>query len=439
MTTGTHVGSLLFSSFLSSPNKRSLCTVEVQVSPFASSFKLHQRPEITVGEHLAHHARDAFGPHPFAAELSKGQVASLLPEYFAMSQAFPYLQAGSQKDLIFDAINRNRGLPRDIELTSVVANFICWDETGGHGRVLQGGNAALPDILDTENFHSKLLRKDASRLLGQAIKPNYGTATRRYLRALYHGLSSRDPIVRCAYMVAFELHAAEMIQSLWTTIVGIFDARSDDLEYFRIHVGGEDPAEKYHGEMTSRLISELVPVDCVNRFSEEFDRAYQLNLEWCRNLVRTQSLDENDQAEVDHRGRCHCGSVKFYVRAPEEISAVKCNCSICQMSGFLHLLVPDDKLAIECGEELLTTYQFNTNIARHTFCRVCGVKPFYRPRSNPSGFSVNVRCLDRTTIKGIRMVEFDGENWEREISSMQEDLEDALKPQLLSEAERRAQ
>ncbi|WP_347337136.1 GFA family protein, partial [Bradyrhizobium lablabi] len=386
-----------------------------------SSSKLDQPSEIPVGEHLARRARDLHGAHPFAAEISKDQVASLLPGYFAMSQAFPYLQAGSQKDLVFEAMHRNRGLPKDVELTSVVANFICWDETGGHSRVLQGGNAALPSILDTENFHSKLFRRDASRLLGRAIQPNYSTRTSRYLRALYHGLSSRDAIVRCAHMVAFELHAAEMIQALWTTLVKTFDARSDDLEYFQAHVGGEDPAEKYHGEMTTRLISELVPADCNNRFLDEFDRAYGLSLEWCRNLVGSYSPHGNSGAEVEHSGRCHCGSVKFYVRAPAEISAVKCNCSICQMSGFVHMLVADDKLRIECGENLLTTYQFNKNIARHTFCRVCGVKPFYRPRSNPSGFSVNVRCLDKTTIESIKVEDFDGENWDLAIRSLHAD------------------
>ncbi len=387
----------------------------------ASPSKLQQPSEIPVGEHLASRARALLGPHPFAAEMSKDRVASLLPEYLAMSQAFPYLQAGSQKDLIFDAIHRNRDLPRDVELTSVVANFICWDETGGHSRVLQGGNAALPSILNTENFHSKLFKRDAWRLLGRAVQPNYSATTSRYLRALYHGLSSRDPIMRCAYMVAFELHAAAMIQALWTTLVRTFDARSNDLEYFQLHVGGEDPAEKYHGEMTSRLISELVPADCNSRFLDEFDRAYGLSLEWCRNLVGIDSLDGDDQPEVEHSGRCHCGSVKFYVRAPAEISAVKCNCSICEMSGFLHMLVADDKLRIECGEELLTTYQFNKNIARHTFCRVCGIKPFYRPRSNPSGFSVNVRCLDGATIESIRIDDFDGENWDLAIRSLQAD------------------
>ncbi|BBC02307.1 hypothetical protein BE61_77700 [Bradyrhizobium elkanii USDA 61] len=400
-----------------------LSTVRIQMRPSQASQVQLDRPSQIVCEYLTEQARNLFGLHPFAAEMSKRQVASLLPEYLAMSQAFPYLQAGSQKDLIFDAMRRNRDLPRDVELTSVVANFICWDETGGYGRVLRGGKTALPDILATEDFHSNLLRKDASRLLGRTIQPNYSATTKRYLHSLYAGLSAKDPVVRCAYMVAFELHAAEMIQSLWTTLVKTFDAQSDDLEYFRTHVGGVDPAEKYHGEMTTRLIREVVPADGNRRFLDEFDRAYRLSLQWCRDLLQTVSIEEDGLAEIEHHGGCHCGAVKFYVRAPRELSAVRCNCSICQMSGFLHLLVSGDKLRIECGEEFLNTYQFNKNIARHTFCRICGVKPFYRPRSNPTGFSVNIRCLDKRTIENITIEEFDGEHWEEAFRPTREDWE----------------
>ncbi|MGY3560276.1 hypothetical protein ACVWXP_003545 [Bradyrhizobium sp. USDA 4463] len=376
-----------------------------------------QAPRISC-EYLTERARAVFGPHPFAAQMSEDQVAGLLPEYLAMSQAFPYLQAGSQRELIFDAMRHNRDITRDVELTSVVGNFICWDETGGHGRILQGGKSALPDILLTEKFHSNLLRKDASQLLGRAIVPNYSFRTRKYLHSLYDGLSSNDPLVRCAYMVAFELHAADMIQSLWTSLVSTFRARPDDLQYFSDHVRGEDPAEKYHGEMTGRLIAELVQPNRSDRFLNEFDQAYRLSVRWCCDLLGIVTRTGDDHFEILHHGSCHCGSVKFHVSAPRELSAVRCNCSICQMSGFVHLLVTGDKLHIECGEECLTMYQFNKNIARHTFCRVCGVKPFYRPRSNPSGFSINIRCLDRKTIEHIRITEFDGERWEQAFTSV---------------------
>ncbi len=61
---------------------------------------------------------------------------------------------------------------------------------------------------------------------------------------------------------------------------------------------------------------------------------------------------------------------------------------------------------------MLTTYTFNTGVAQHQFCRVCGVKSFYVPRSNPGGYSVNMRCLDQSTFEDIQTESFDGQNWE---------------------------
>jgi len=55
----------------------------------------------------------------------------------------------------------------------------------------------------------------------------------------------------------------------------------------------------------------------------------------------------------------------------------------------------------------LSEYRFNTGTARHLFCRRCGVKSFYVPRSNPDGYSVNVRCLDPATIEHVEVEPFD--------------------------------
>jgi len=110
---------------------------------------------------------------------------------------------------------------------------------------------------------------------------------------------------------------------------------------------------------------------------------------------------------VTHRGGCHCGRVAFEVDAPARIEAIECNCSICRMTGFLHLIVPASRFRLLRGADDLAEYTFNTGVARHTFCRVCGVKPFYIPRSNPDGFDVNVHCLDRKTIAGIDITKFD--------------------------------
>ena len=113
-----------------------------------------------------------------------------------------------------------------------------------------------------------------------------------------------------------------------------------------------------------------------------------------------------------HSGGCHCGRVRFEVEAPEEIQATECNCSICSKSGFLHLIVPKSRFVLLQGSEYLSSYTFNTGVAKHLFCKVCGVKSFYVPRSNPDGYSVNVRCLEGGTIGRITITAFDGKHWE---------------------------
>ena len=110
---------------------------------------------------------------------------------------------------------------------------------------------------------------------------------------------------------------------------------------------------------------------------------------------------------VTHGGGCHCGAVAFEVDAPAKIVANDCNCSICRMSGFLHLIVPRSRFRLLQGADALTEYKFNTGTARHLFCRRCGVKSFYVPRSNPDGYSVNVHCLDPETIEHIEVQLFD--------------------------------
>ena len=114
---------------------------------------------------------------------------------------------------------------------------------------------------------------------------------------------------------------------------------------------------------------------------------------------------------MNYSGSCHCGAVTFVVQAPESIEVEQCNCSICSKSGFLHLIVPRSQFQLLGGEEALTTYTFNTGVAQHYFCRHCGIKPYYIPRSNPDGVDVNVNCLDSRPVN-ISIKPFDGQNWE---------------------------
>ena len=115
---------------------------------------------------------------------------------------------------------------------------------------------------------------------------------------------------------------------------------------------------------------------------------------------------------VVHRGGCHCGAVVFEAEALAAIEALDCNCSICSKSGFLHLIVPRSRFRLVGGEEALIDYRFGTGVAVHRFCRHCGIKSFYIPRSNPDGVDINVRCLDPSTIAELHVSAFDDRNRE---------------------------
>jgi hypothetical protein len=121
---------------------------------------------------------------------------------------------------------------------------------------------------------------------------------------------------------------------------------------------------------------------------------------------------------VTHHGGCHCGAVRFEVEAPADLELAECNCSICAMSGYLHLIVPAERFRLLSGGDLLTEYRFNTGVAKHLFCSHCGIESFYVPRSHPEGFSVNARCLNEGTIRSRTVRPFDGANWERAIETL---------------------
>jgi hypothetical protein len=132
----------------------------------------------------------------------------------------------------------------------------------------------------------------------------------------------------------------------------------------------------------------------------------------------TEFLDETGVRRFWYHGSCHCGGVNFSAAATRNLTITLCNCSICYKSGHQELMVREEHFRLHRGQEYLKQYRFGDFLAVHTFCVVCGIKPFYQPRSHPTGFrSVNARCVEFPSDVVFEYVEFDGKNWAASIAA----------------------
>ena len=98
-----------------------------------------------------------------------------------------------------------------------------------------------------------------------------------------------------------------------------------------------------------------------------------------------------------YRGACHCGKVQFEIESTLD-PANRCNCSLCRRRGAVMTRVP----------EFLSLYQFNTRVAKHYFCKVCGIYTFHRPRVAPELYGVNVGCLEGMDPQSLKVGLIDG-------------------------------
>jgi len=112
-------------------------------------------------------------------------------------------------------------------------------------------------------------------------------------------------------------------------------------------------------------------------------------------------------------GGCHCKAVRFTAEIEDSVSLLICNCSICEPIAYEHLIVPEAKFTLEAADDALTSYRFGSGEAEHLFCKICGVKSYYWPRSHPGCVSVNFRGLDDQTGITVEREIFDGKNWEK--------------------------
>lgn len=125
-------------------------------------------------------------------------------------------------------------------------------------------------------------------------------------------------------------------------------------------------------------------------------------------------------ARISCEGGCHCRAVRFRLQLPRCVQVRRCNCSICSMSGYLHLTVAHEDFEWLSGRDEVLEYRFNTGQAQHLFCRHCGVKSFYQPRSHPHAWSVNLNCVTLDEGMDITITDFDGRNWEQHIDEIRD-------------------
>ena len=96
---------------------------------------------------------------------------------------------------------------------------------------------------------------------------------------------------------------------------------------------------------------------------------------------------------MKYNGSCDCKSVKFLIETNLE-KVAQCNCSFCKRRNAIMVLEKKESIEITEGEEELTVYQFNTNIAKHHFCKTCGIYTHHQRKSDPNGIGVNIGCID---------------------------------------------
>jgi len=111
-----------------------------------------------------------------------------------------------------------------------------------------------------------------------------------------------------------------------------------------------------------------------------------------------------------YEGNCHCGAVRFSFKHGDITEGVRCNCSICKrkaavMSPFT---IKAEELEIQANDDALGCYQFGSKIAKHYFCKHCGIYPFHLTLRNPGEYRVNLGCIDAIDTYSLQIRVFDG-------------------------------
>jgi len=118
-----------------------------------------------------------------------------------------------------------------------------------------------------------------------------------------------------------------------------------------------------------------------------------------------------------YSGSCHCKKILFKFYSKNEVSVINCNCSICAPLRYLHLIIPHNDFFLLSNKKELITYKFETKKAIHFFCKTCGVKSFYQPRSHKNSYSINYFSVQNPP-KIKKEIYFDGKNYEKNLKNI---------------------
>jgi hypothetical protein len=108
-----------------------------------------------------------------------------------------------------------------------------------------------------------------------------------------------------------------------------------------------------------------------------------------------------------YSGSCHCGNVLFTVIGEiEELTT--CDCSLCVKKNAVMFKVHESYFELKTDWDKLGLYQWNTEVAKHYFCKNCGIYTFHRKRAAPDHYGINVYCLDDIDISTINIRKTEG-------------------------------
>jgi len=113
-----------------------------------------------------------------------------------------------------------------------------------------------------------------------------------------------------------------------------------------------------------------------------------------------------------YQGSCHCGAIKFSYDGEHIDKAVRCNCSICKRKGAMMSgeAIPEENLKVEVEGDNLGLYQFDSKIAKHYFCKTCGIYTHNEMLRMPGRMRVNLGCIEGLETDDLALMVFDGKN-----------------------------